>query len=375
MDRSKVDVEAILSRTNLRAMIERDRGPANSSRKWTCPFHDDHNPSLGLHPDGRWWRCWSGRCGKHGNALDWVMLQEGLDFINAVKVLDPLAFPDRPEPTRKYRDLPPPAPAARVATNRDRWRDLAWQSEADRLVCQGERHLRGPEGADVRAYLAGRGIDMLTAERFRLGYFPEDTWSDPLEVLEREGRPRKIKACRGLSIPWLAPEAWYSAAEPTPGPRWVGCNVRRLGELEPGVGRYSAFQGSDRGFGYPWPDLDDSQIGLPAAIYEGELDALVSASRAGHLAHAFSIGGATQSGIRDETMVALTLCPWWLIAVDHDDAAIGSVDRWCGLAPHKARRILLPFGKDLTEYAVGGGDVAGWVAEQIQELEISPEAR
>ena len=77
-----IDRQALLDRTDLARIITDDRGPPDRSRRWLCPFHDDHHPSLGLTPDGRRFRCWS--CGAKGNALDWIMLREGLSFLEAV---------------------------------------------------------------------------------------------------------------------------------------------------------------------------------------------------------------------------------------------------------------------------------------------------
>jgi hypothetical protein len=370
MMRQKVDAQAIVSRANLRAMIEMDLGPADRSHKWRCPFHDDHNPSLGLDRDGRRFRCWSGRCGQRGTAADWVMLRENVDFMGALRILDPYSFEGEPASPRaqRYRDLPPPPPAPEPKP--EAWLDPAWQAAADGLVVLAERNYWSPAGAAFRAYMATRGIDDVTARRFRLGCFLEDVWSEPLEILAREGRPRKIMACRGISIPWVAPGAWYSPTEAPDVPRWCGVNVRRCGAtpFDPPEGhgkRYSAFAGSGRGFAYPHADLLDSQIGPPAMLVEGELDALLGTQEAGHVVHAVSVGGATQTELRPETADLLGVCPWWLIAVDHDEAAVKSVGRWRQLAPHKARRVMLPHGKDLSEYRAEGGDVRAWIADEL----------
>ena len=87
----RIDRQALLVRTDLAAIITADRGQPDPFRRWVCPFHDDHHPSLGLSRDGRWFRCWS--CGAKGNAIDWHMLREGLSFPQAIRQLDPGALP------------------------------------------------------------------------------------------------------------------------------------------------------------------------------------------------------------------------------------------------------------------------------------------
>lgn len=49
-----------------------------------CPFHKEKTASLKLHPSG--WYCYG--CGKGGSVIDFVMLHEGYNFIDAVKAID-----------------------------------------------------------------------------------------------------------------------------------------------------------------------------------------------------------------------------------------------------------------------------------------------
>jgi len=52
----------------------------------TCPFHDDHNPSLSVRLDTGGFRCFS--CGAHGgDVLSFHMQRYGLGFIAAAKQL------------------------------------------------------------------------------------------------------------------------------------------------------------------------------------------------------------------------------------------------------------------------------------------------
>jgi Toprim domain/CHC2 zinc finger/DNA polymerase family A len=51
--------------------------------KIVCPFHDDHTPSLVIYPDH--YHCFV--CGAHGDAIDWMMMVEGLDRAQAIQSL------------------------------------------------------------------------------------------------------------------------------------------------------------------------------------------------------------------------------------------------------------------------------------------------
>jgi hypothetical protein len=101
-------------------------------------------------------------------------------------------------------------------------------------------------------------------------------------------------------------------------------------------------------------------LGPSALILEGEFDAMLSHREAGHLAHALTVGGANQTPDRS-ALLALARCPWWLLGLDHDAAGVEGTRRWFDRAPHKARRVLLPHGKDLTDFAREGGSVAAWI--------------
>jgi hypothetical protein len=50
-----------------------------------CPFHDDHNPSLGVNDEGNYWHCFAG-CGG-GSVIDFWMKWRGCDFAAAIREL------------------------------------------------------------------------------------------------------------------------------------------------------------------------------------------------------------------------------------------------------------------------------------------------
>jgi len=65
--------------------------------KICCPFHDDRTPSCHIYPDH--FHCFS--CGAHGDAVDWLMMVDGLDRDAAIQLLatwqEPTARPGRSE--------------------------------------------------------------------------------------------------------------------------------------------------------------------------------------------------------------------------------------------------------------------------------------
>ena len=50
-----------------------------------CPFHGEKSPSFSVSPAKQFYHCFG--CGKHGNAIDFLMEFAGMGFIDAVKDL------------------------------------------------------------------------------------------------------------------------------------------------------------------------------------------------------------------------------------------------------------------------------------------------
>ena len=226
MPEPPIDFADVIARADLRALIEADIGPPSRSRKWLCPFHDDHDPSLALDRQGRrWrrWRCWS--CGAKGDALDWVARRNNCTVVEAVRYLDPVRYGVA---APKRRPPPPrPEPAAPRVAPRPAWTGGEWQSAFDGLVVEAERALWSSGGREALAWLRGRGLEEWTITRFRLGFLAGDGRTAPVEFPGGECRP--LAYVRGILIPWAAPGGWYAIGGDAPdGPRWCGGNIRRL---------------------------------------------------------------------------------------------------------------------------------------------------
>src|SRR5262245_55476319 len=89
---SRIDWGAIRETIDLAEVIARVLGPppgrrgARSSRPWwSCPFHEDANPSLTLTRSGRGFKCFG--CGASGDAAAFVMKALNISFPEAVAYL------------------------------------------------------------------------------------------------------------------------------------------------------------------------------------------------------------------------------------------------------------------------------------------------
>lgn len=368
---------------DLRKIVEADIGPPDRSKKWPCPFHSERTPSLSVGSTNFY--CFG--CQAKGDAVDWLMGRRGLSRIEAAELLGwKPTLPRKDGKTSQRGRISTPAPAPPPEPPRPRaWQDIHWQVAVNGIVGDCERRLWGPAGRAALDWLQARGLADDTIRRFRLGFRHDDHWSRAKFacLAGDDGQPRGIYIPRGITIPWLRPGSWYAADsgpdDDEPGERWVGVNVRRLAPdvnaplpPDPRTGKVpekcQCLKGSTRGYLYPEPDVLPTQGQLPALIVEGEFDALIGQQELGPWCHVVTAGSASVSRLPRESRAALARCPVLLLAFDHDAAGVEAARQWRGMFPHKARRVLLPTGKDLTDFVRQGGDVRAWLREQFDRL-------
>ncbi|HKM64466.1 MAG TPA: DNA primase [Acidisphaera sp.] len=174
-------LDELRARTPLPALIGRRVKLARSGRQWKgcCPFHNEKTPSFYVYDDH--YHCFG--CGKHGDAVTFVMESEGATFPDAVAMLAAEAG----------LEVPKPSPEAAEA---DRHRaTLADVLEAASRSYQ--RRLFLPEGRAALDYLRGRGLSEETIRRFGLGWSGEGRGALAAE-LARDGIEAPLLAEAGL---------------------------------------------------------------------------------------------------------------------------------------------------------------------------------
>ncbi|RME75722.1 MAG: DNA primase [Planctomycetota bacterium] len=155
---------------------------SGSGYKGLCPFHEERTPSFSVRPDRGTWYCF-GRCSRGGNAIDFVMAKEGLEFWPALVLLAERAGLPVPERGRGGQGDEQATPRARL---------LEMHRIAAAFFRAGLERSR--EGERARRYVRERGIEPAWAERFGLGYAPRGG-RHLLEALGRRGfRPEEIVA-------------------------------------------------------------------------------------------------------------------------------------------------------------------------------------
>jgi len=159
MTLSPAFLDELRARTLLSAVIAPSVKLIKAGREWKacCPFHQEKTPSFTVNDEKGFYHCFG--CGAHGDAIRFLTDQRGLPFIDAVKELAGKAGMEVPasDPRAKER-------AEQTAGLTD------VMAAAQRWFAEA---LQGSEGGGARDYLAKRGIDAGTIERFGLGLAPQ----------------------------------------------------------------------------------------------------------------------------------------------------------------------------------------------------------
>lgn len=129
-----------------------------------CPFHEDRRPSFNVNPARQTWKCWV--CDLGGDVFSFLMEKERVSFVEALQMLadrSGVALPAKPV-AGKNRNSDP-------SVKKSMYEAMAWAVETFHRC-----FLNDPIATEARSYLADRGINADSVERFKIGYSP-DSWN------------------------------------------------------------------------------------------------------------------------------------------------------------------------------------------------------
>ncbi|MCR4292958.1 MAG: DNA primase [Candidatus Kuenenia sp.] len=138
-----------------------------------CPFHSEKTPSFFVNPDKKLFKCFG--CGEGGTVFQFVMKQEGMDFVEAVKLV---ASKSRVDLTQIY---------AKEASLSSSKKTHLYETTRFAATFYQKMLLDAMKGKKARDYLLKRKINDQSAKNFCLGYAPAE-W-DSL-----------VKMCKGGNV-------------------------------------------------------------------------------------------------------------------------------------------------------------------------------
>jgi DNA primase len=157
--------DELRARITLSSLVQRSVKLTRAGREWKgcCPFHDEKTPSFYVNDHKAFYHCFG--CGAHGDAISWMVDQQGLQFMDAVKELAAMAG----------MEVPAPDPVmAKRAEQRASLIDVT--EAAQRFYVES---LAGPSGSAARDYLQRRGFSPQVMAEFGFGWAPDDRQALP----------------------------------------------------------------------------------------------------------------------------------------------------------------------------------------------------
>lgn len=351
----RLDIDSIKRSAPLTLIVERYLGaPVKRNGRgawWRCPFHQEKTPSFLVGGRSEWeqtYHCFG--CGRHGDVFEFVRTQEKLgdnprDFVEVAKKVAALAGMPLPVgeghavAVPQVQVTPPPA---------------LWQEAAQAFVEQAQAALWQPQGAGCLRYLREkRGLTDETIRAWGLGW-NQITRKNEQALWSMPDREKPVWLPQGLVIPGRVGDTlWYVKIRPS-------AEVRKYFEAKyyqlpmPEACERGALLGADR-----WVD------GLPVFMAEGEMDLFTAWQQARDLVNPGTLGGAAKgrAGSRlnlGRWLLRLAAAPRILAGYDPDNAGREAESAF-GRISERFEPVQVPWGADVNDYHVQGGDVAAWL--------------
>ncbi len=154
---------------------------AGKNFKANCPFHNEKTPSFMISQERQNWHCFG--CGEGGDIFDFVMKMEGLEFVEALKLLA-----QRAGVVLHHQEKQAPSHRAELLEICE----LATRFFAKQLQASSN-------GQKALEYLRSRGLKEKTILEWRLGFAPE-SWDSLISFLVKKNHSQKNIVGAGLAI-------------------------------------------------------------------------------------------------------------------------------------------------------------------------------
>ncbi len=175
----------VLQATNLLDLVSRSVSLKRRGRNYVglCPFHQEKTPSFNVDPTRGFFRCFG--CGAKGNAIDFVMQRDRVEFLDALRQLAQAAGIELP----KYGQTREKVSQRQLL--------LDANSAAGSFF---EKNLTDPAGSAARDYLKQRGFTADSIRKFQIG-LASDSWDALLQSSVGRKFPPPVLASAGLAKP------------------------------------------------------------------------------------------------------------------------------------------------------------------------------
>ncbi len=175
-------IQELLNRIDIVDIIEQSIPLKKSGSNYVacCPFHNEKTPSFSVNQSKQFYHCFG--CGKHGNAINFLIEFSGISFVDAVENLAVQAGMPMPDKTVITAAANRSSSRLKVDTEIDNQEPIenkqdnqVMQRMTDQLQRASDYYREQLKHATKAiSYLKQRGLSGEIAARFKIGYAPDE---------------------------------------------------------------------------------------------------------------------------------------------------------------------------------------------------------
>lgn len=174
----RVFINDLLARTDIIDLIDarvklKKKGKNHHA---CCPFHNEKTPSFTVNSDKQFYHCFG--CGAHGNAIDFLMNYDRLEFVETIEELSAM------------HGLEVPYEHSNSANPMEKHQRQTLYQLLEKLSQFYQYTLEQPSSSKAQSYLHDRGLSPEIIQRFAIGFAPPG-WDN---VLKRFGQTIEAQA-------------------------------------------------------------------------------------------------------------------------------------------------------------------------------------
>lgn len=183
----RVFIDDLLARTDIVDLIDARLKLKKQGKNYhaCCPFHNEKTPSFTVNGEKQFYYCFG--CGAHGNAIDFLMNYDKLEFVESVEELAAMS------------NLEVPFEAGNRPGLTERHQRQTLYQLMDGLSRFYQQSLSYPAAEPARQYLTKRGLSREVIQRFAIGYAPPG-WDNALKHLGDTHDNRKLLLDAGMLV-------------------------------------------------------------------------------------------------------------------------------------------------------------------------------
>ncbi|WP_039056925.1 DNA primase [Enterobacter sp. Bisph1] len=183
----RVFINDLLARTDIVDLIDARVKLKKQGKNYhaCCPFHNEKTPSFTVNGEKQFYHCFG--CGAHGNALDFLMNYDKLEFVESVEELAAM------------HNLEVPFEAGSGPSLIERHQRQTLYQLMDGLNAFYQQSLTQAAAEPARQYLSRRGLTSEIITRFAIGYAPPG-WDNVLKRFGDNSENRKSLIDAGMLV-------------------------------------------------------------------------------------------------------------------------------------------------------------------------------